>query len=160
MMLSVNYYPKSIEFLLNIANSMDKGKLACQYVANGFLENDDRKQYYDKRILVYDLVFDTLIKVDELAEKKQSSKTQNQISISNDDEVKLRQKSYEAALKYNDRLFHYHMYDWLVSQNTEEKLLDIETPFILPYLMEKAGSSLKISNILWVYYSRRSIFSY
>lgn len=158
MMLSVNYYPKSIEFLLNIANSMDKGKLACQYVANGFLENDDRKQYYDKRILVYDLVFDTLIKVDELAEKKQSSKTQNQISISNDDEVKLRQKSYEVALKYNDRLFHYHMYDWLVSQNREEKLLDIETPFILPYLMEKAGSSLKISNILWVYYSRRSKF--
>ncbi|CAD6597312.1 XXYS1_4_G0015650.mRNA.1.CDS.1 [Saccharomyces cerevisiae] len=158
MMLSVNYYPKSIEFLLNIANSMDKGKLACQYVANGFLENDDRKQYYDKRILVYDLVFDTLIKVDELAEKKQSSNTQNQISISNDDEVKLRQKSYGVALKYNDRLFHYHMYDWLVSQNREEKLLDIETPFILPYLMEKAGSSLKISNILWVYYSRRSKF--
>lgn len=50
------------------------------------------------------------------------------------------------------------MYDWLVSQNREEKLLDIETPFILPYLMEKAGSSLKISNILWVYYSRRSKF--
>lgn len=158
MMLSVNYYPKSIEFLLNIANSMDKGKLACQYVANGFLENDERKQYYDKRISVYDLVFETLIKVDELAEKKPSSNTQNQVSISNDDEAKLREKSYEVALKYNDKLFHYHMYDWLVSQNREEKLLDMETPFILSYLMEKAGSSLKISNILWVYYSRRSKF--
>ncbi|EJS44616.1 nup170p [Saccharomyces arboricola H-6] len=158
MMLSVNYFPKSIEFLLNIANSMDKGNLACQYVANGFLENDERKKYYDKRILVYDLVFETLIKVDELTEKKTSSKSQNQVSISNDDEVKMRKKSYEVALKYNDKLFHYHMYDWLVSQNREDKLLEIETPFILPYLMEKASSSLKISNILWVYYSRRSKF--
>ncbi|QID83264.1 hypothetical protein GRS66_005717 [Saccharomyces pastorianus] len=158
MMLSVNYYPKSIEFLLNIANSMDKGNLACQYVANGFLESDERKQYYDKRILVYDLVFETLIKVDELAEMRTPSKTQKQISISNDDEVKLRQKSYDIALKYNDKLFHYHMYDWFVSQDRENRLLEIETPFILPYLMEKAGSSLKISNVLWVYYSRRSKF--
>lgn len=156
IMLELNYYPKTIEFLLNIAAAVDKGNLAYQYVSNGSLPNDERKTFFDKRIVLYDLVFETLVKVDELASSNNMSNT-NPSLVSNDINV-IRDESYKIALSCDDELFHYHMYDWLVSENNEEKLLTLDTKYILPYLNEKAKDSLKISSMLWVYHSRKSNF--
>ncbi|SCV01394.1 LANO_0F11562g1_1 [Lachancea nothofagi CBS 11611] len=155
-MIDLNYYPGTIKFLLNIANSMDKGKLAYQYVADGYLEQDPRKTYYEKRILAYELVFETLVRVDEMVSAAVSTGIP---SLNNVEELsKLKEESYATALKYNDKLFHYHLYDWLVSQNSQEKLLQLDTDFSLMYLQEKSKESLEISNLLWVYQSKRSHF--
>ncbi|CCK68672.1 Nup170p KNAG_0B02300 [Huiozyma naganishii CBS 8797] len=156
IMLSVNYYPKTIEFLLNIANSIDRGKLAYQYVANGCLENDERKNYYEKRIVIYDLVFDTLVKVDELTASNPSS-IKGPLLMSKD-AVALKNESYDKVLHYDDKLFHYCMYDWLVSQGSEDRLLQLDTNYILPYLEEKSKGSLKITNLMWIYHSRKGNF--
>lgn len=162
IMLELHYHPKTIEFLLNVANSTDKGKLAYQYVADGCLEHDERKKYFDKRIVIYDLVFETLINVDELSSKVDNSMSGLVIKgtgMSESNEMsKLREESYKIALTYNDKLFHYQLYDWLVSQSSQEKLLELDTDFILPYLQEKSVNSLEISNLLWVYQSKRSNF--
>lgn len=114
IMLELNYYPKTVEFLLNIANAMDKGKLALQYVADGSLEHDERKKYYNARVSIYEIVFETLIKVDQLAALPEN--------VNNQDIQKTRDEVYNVTLKYNDKLFHYQMYDWLVQQKSEEKL--------------------------------------
>lgn len=156
IMLELNYFPKTIGFLLNIANAVDKAKLAYQYVADGCLEHDGRKVYYDKRLVVYDLVFETLVMVDNLAAKETSNVSGN-LSVANEMSA-LREESYSVALTYDDRLFHYKLYDWLVSQKCEDKLLQLDTEFVLPYLREKSKSSLEISNLLWVYLSKRSKF--
>lgn len=159
IMLDLNYYPKTIEFLLNIANSIDKGKLAYQYVADGCLEHDERKTYFEKRVAIYDLVFETLIKIDELASSNTDYGNTTSGGVTNGNELtKLREESYKTALNYNDKLFHYQLYDWLVSQNAQQKLLQLDTDFILPYLQEKSRNSLDISNLLWVYQSKRSNF--
>lgn len=156
IMLELNYYPKTIEFLLNIAAAVDKGNLAYQYVSNGSLPNDERKKYFDKRVIIYDLVFETLVKVDEMASNNNKANT-NPSLVSNDINT-IRDESYKIALSYDDELFHYHMYDWLVSENNEEKLLTLDTKYILPYLNEKSKDSLKISTMLWVYHSRKANF--
>lgn len=156
IMLELNYYPKTIEFLLSISGAVDKGKLAYQYVSNGSLPNDERKKFYDKRVIIYDLVFEALIKVDNLAaNNNQLNKNPSLISI---DINSIKDESYMIALSFDDELFHYHMYDWLVSENNEEKLLTLDTKYILPYLNEKARDSLKISTLLWVYHSRKHHF--
>ncbi|SCU83746.1 LAFA_0D05468g1_1 [Lachancea sp. 'fantastica'] len=155
-MIELNYYPGTIKFLLNIANLMDKGKLAYQYVDNGYLEQDPRKSFYEKRILAYELVFETLVKVDE---KVAGAIATGVTAMNNIEELtKLKEESYKTALKYNDKLFHYQLYDWLVSQNCQEKLLQLDTDFILMYLQEHSQGSLEISNLLWVYQSKRSHF--
>ncbi|CUS21537.1 LAQU0S03e04830g1_1 [Lachancea quebecensis] len=155
-MLDLNYYPGTIEFLLNMANSMDKGKLAYQYVADGYLEQDPRKIYYEKRVLAYELVFETLVRVDELVSAAVSAGIGGMNNV--EELSKLKEETYSTALKYNDKLFHYQLYDWLVSQNCQEKLLQLDTDFILAYLQEKSKGSLDISNLLWVYQSKRSNF--
>lgn len=155
-LVSLNYFPQTVQFLLTIANAVDKGKLAYQYISNGCLEHDDRKKYYEKRLVIYDMVFDTLIKIDNLASSNimpYSDKlvTPKEMSI-------LREESYKIVLNYKDKLFHFHMYDWLVSQDNQDKLLELDTEYILPYLEEKSKGSLKICNFLWVYHSRKSKF--
>ncbi|EDO18049.1 hypothetical protein Kpol_1045p35 [Vanderwaltozyma polyspora DSM 70294] len=155
IMLDLKYFPKTIEFLLNMANSMDKGNLAYQYVAHGCMENDDRKKMYEKRLVIYDMVFETLIKVDQLAATHTSNNTNAVVS---NEWSTLREESYTCAFGYKDKLFHYQLYDWLVTQNQEEKLLQLDTEYVLPYLQEKSQNSLKISNLLWVYHSKRSDF--
>ncbi|CEP60253.1 Nup170p LALA0_S01e06480g [Lachancea lanzarotensis] len=155
-MIDLNYYPGTIKFLLNIANLMDKGKLAYQYVDNGYLEQDSRKPFYEKRVLAYELVFETLVKVDE---KVAGAIATGVTAMNNIEELtKLKEESYKTALKYNDKLFHYQLYDWLVSQNCQDKLLQLDTDFILMYLQEHSQNSLEISNLLWVYESKRSHF--
>ncbi|KAG0660549.1 hypothetical protein C6P45_001566 [Maudiozyma exigua] len=156
VMLNLNYYPKAVEFLLNIANLIDKNKLAYQYVANGSMENDQKKVYYDKRMVIYDFVSEVLVKVDELASKKSNDK--NGLNIVSGDLNTLKDHTYSIAFNYNDKLFHYHLYDWLVSENQADRLLDLDTTFIQPYLEEKSKDSLKISNLYWVYQSRKSQF--
>ena len=167
VMLSLNYFPKTIEFLLNIANLLDRNNQAQQYLANGSLANDERKKFFDKRSEVYELVMDALVKVDEKAaaavsSSSLSSPSQNRASsesILRPNTINsLKDESYRIALGYNDKLFHYHLYDWLVKRKEETRLLDLDTTFILPYLEEKSKGSLQISNLLWIYHSRKSHF--
>lgn len=156
IMLSLNYYAKTIEFLLNIANATDKGNLASQYLENGSLVNDERKKFYDKRVQIYDLVLEVLVKVDQL-DPQASGVTTSTSSPTTDISI-VRSDAYNVILHYNDKLFHYHLYDWLVSEKNEDKLLQLDTRFILSYLQEKSQSSLAISNILWIYLSKKSKF--
>lgn len=158
IMLELNYYPKAIEFLLNIAGSLDKGNLAYQYVANGSLANDERKEFYDKRIVIYDIILDALVKVDKLASQSIITNAKTIPTLNNNDAILVKDESYMIILHYDDKLFHYHMYDWLVAENNEDKLLELDTKYILPYLNEKSQDSLKITNLLWVYHSRKSNF--
>lgn len=155
IMLSLDCYAKTIEFLLNIANAIDKGNLAAQYVDNGSLINDERKKFYDRRIQIYDLVFEVLVKVDQLSVSPNLSYPTASV-CSETDIAAMRTETYRVILNYNDKLFHYHMYDWLVRENNEDKILQLDTRFILPYLQEKSQSSLQISNIMWIYLSKKS----
>ena len=162
-MLRLGYYPRTIEFLLNIANLTDKANLALQYVNNGSLEHDERKRYYDKRVSIYDMIFECLIDMDKYASReglsalRMSSRAIDTSSTTIDFES-LREESYSIALHYNDKLFHYNLYDWLATSKHEDRLLELDTDFILPYLQEKSKNSLKISNLYWVYQSKRSNF--
>ena len=153
IMLDLKYFPKTIKFLLNIANSLDKDNLAYQFVADGSLGNDATKKIFEKRSIIYDMVFEILVKVDQIA----SSYSSVHSTIAGTNEwSSLREESYTCAFSYKDKLFHYQLYDWLVSQKQQDKLLQLDTEFVLPYLQEKSKDSLEISNLLWVYHSKRS----
>ena len=179
IMLDLNYYPKAIEFLLKMCQSVDKGNLALQYVNDGKLEHDERKKYYDHRMVIYDLIFQILIRLDN--EKVITRNGGNSASVipktplkgSQYKEVqaetfgtipslevleKLRKETYHIVFQNDDKLFHYSLYDWLFEQHQQDKLMEIDTPFILPYLKEHSVDSLEACNMLWIYQSKRSRF--
>ena len=55
-------------------------------------------------------------------------------------------------------IFHFCFYDWFLSKDVVARLLEIETPFILPYLEIKAKTDLKIANLLWTYHQKHGNF--
>ncbi|CCH44720.1 Nucleoporin [Wickerhamomyces ciferrii] len=171
IMIGLNDYPRAIKFALNISNALDKGNLANQYILDGKLKNDDRVKYYNKRIEIFEIVFQLLEKIDKLTIEANFNQQQQQeddfdkfgfLEDSNNnfitDFIKLRDFSYEVAFKFNDKLFHYEFYDWFLKQDISERLLEIDTPFILEYLEEKSQDSLEISDLLWIFRSKRSNF--
>ena len=156
IMTGLNDFPRAIKFALSISNVVDKGNLGLQYVLDGKLVNDSREKYYQKRVEIFEIVFQLLTQVDKLALEanvQMASGIDNNQFIT--DFVKLRDISYDVAFKYQDKLFHYEFYDWFIKQDISERLLELDTPYILEYLEEKSQDSLEISDLLWIYQSKK-----
>lgn len=161
IMTGLNDFPRAIKFALNISSALDKGNLALQYVLDGKLPNDERKKYYEKRIEIFEIVFQLLTQVDKLALEANAQLENDNNGFIEDsgnfitDFIKLRDFSYDVAFKYQDKLFHYEFYDWFIKQDISERLLEIDTPYVLSYLEEKSQDSLEISDLLWIYQSKK-----
>jgi nuclear pore complex protein Nup155 len=160
IMVGLNDYPRAIKFALNISSGIDQGNLAQQYAADGMLPNDERKKYYEKRKDIFEIVFDLLVRADRLALESNVKNIDDSSRFDTllnpvTDFVKLRDLSYETALKVEDKLFHYELYDWFIAHDVSERLLEVDTPYVLGYLEEKASVSLEVSDLLWIYQSKK-----
>jgi nuclear pore complex protein Nup155 len=151
IMISLNEFPKAIKFALNISSGIDPGNLALQYVSDGKLNNDERGKYYAKRHEIFETIFQLLVDVDKLALENSIIKDESQINF-----INIRNDSYDIALKFEDTLFQFELYEWFISQDASEKLLEIDTNYILQFLEQKAQESLVISDLLWIYQSKKN----
>jgi len=64
---------------------------------------------------------------------------------------------FSLCLKSDDELFHVHLYDWLVSHNLTEKLLDIHSAYLEPYLKRSTQVNPEHAatlDLLWRYYEK------
>ncbi|GMM38473.1 Nup170 protein [Saccharomycopsis crataegensis] len=159
IMIKLDYYPEVIEFVLDIANIIDKDKLAIKYLNDGQPINDERRKVYNMKIERFKLIFDILVEIDIKSIQSYENFRKN---YGNDpinlESTKLRDQSYALCFKYNDKLFHYEFYDWFVAQDLDKKLLEIDTPFILSYLKERSVHSAEICYLLSRYYSKRQYY--
>ncbi|QID84645.1 hypothetical protein GRS66_007160 [Saccharomyces pastorianus] len=156
VMVKLNYQPSTAEFLLRVADRIDKENQAQRYATEGCRINDPRKKFYDKRISVYNLIFDILKTVDENTFIEHSSSV-GKITVSSP-AMSLKERVYSTILNSNNGFFHYCFYDWLVQNGRENDLLQLDSQFILSYLKEKAEKSLETSNLLWIYLSKKKHF--
>ncbi|KOH00056.1 Nup157p [Saccharomyces eubayanus] len=156
VMVKLNYQPSTAEFLLRVADGIDKENQAQRYATEGCRINDPRKKFYDKRISVYNLIFDILKTVDENTFIEHSSSV-GKITVSSP-AMSLKERVYSTILNSNNGFFHYCFYDWLVQNGRENDLLQLDSQFILSYLKEKAEKSLETSNLLWIYLSKKKHF--
>ncbi|ODV86221.1 hypothetical protein CANARDRAFT_231688 [[Candida] arabinofermentans NRRL YB-2248] len=156
VMLQLEYYSGAISFLLNVAKSLDQTQLAMQYIMDGqasLLAEDPKKKAYEQRSQLYQLVFQILVDIDEKAilSLEQASNNSNIITHYS----QLRDLSYEVCFQYQDKVFHYEFYKWFIKNGVGEKLLDIETPYVLEFLKDYSPKDFEMAKLLWVYYSRR-----
>ncbi|KAH3682893.1 hypothetical protein WICPIJ_006149 [Wickerhamomyces pijperi] len=137
ILVSLHEFPRALKFVLNISNSVDVGgHVSWGYVQDGKLANDERAKVYLKRHELFEICFSLLQQVDSQFKD-------------------LKEISYQTVLEFQDQLFHYELYDWFISQGVSEILLDLSTAYVLPYLEEKSGDSQLLSDLLWLYQSKR-----
>lgn len=157
IMLNLEYYTGAVELLLKLAfklgltSSSTTLSVDTNDVINTSSINQRIIENNKKKLQLYDLIFKILAKVDLKAIKV--TETNDQLLINEFTET--RDSTYETCFASQDKSFHYEFYQWFINQGVNERLLDINTPFILSFLEEKSENDLTLSDLLWLYHAKR-----
>ncbi|KAI3407025.2 NUP170 [Candida oxycetoniae] len=154
-MVDLEFYSGAIGMLLNIAqklnNNLRNPNFAINQVVNEDIMKKSQTDIHDKVKKLYNIIFNVLKKIDLKALK--ISETNNQLLIN--EFLEIRDSAYDSCFASKNKDFHYYFYDWFIEQGISERLLDVNTPFVLPYLEQKAENNIALSNILWLYHAKR-----
>lgn len=158
IMLSLDFYNGAVSFLLKLSKKINPtastrpdvivsttAESNALAIRSKFEESEKKKKQF------YDLIFSILGKLDIRA--SQVKETSNQYMINELAEV--RDATYETCFASSDKAFQYDFYRWFISQGYSERLLTINTPFILPFLEEASQDNLQLTQILWLYHAKR-----
>lgn len=157
IMLSLDFFSGSVEFLLKLASKLQgfptprPDALSVTSEGSG---HDIKRQIEEstlKRTKLYDLIFKILVKLDTKA--LQITELSNQYIINEFTDV--RDLTYDICFASTDKSFHYEFYRWFINRGCSERLLTVETPFILPFLEEVSQNDLALTELLWLYHARR-----
>lgn len=133
------YYTGAIQVALSVAQEMDRANVAASYMLDDKPEGDIRQETYEKRVRVYSMVFAILERVVEDSPPNSPAPSE----------------AYNIALSSSDEVFQYCFYDWFIETGNSARLLDLDTPYILPYLKSNARKSVDMADLLWCYYQMR-----
>lgn len=166
LFVKLRFYPGAVELALTVAQQEDRGNLAVGYLHDDKPEKDPRKEFYEKRLRIYELIFEILEVSDQRANESSSvlpinsslSSTHEDSSANVSSEVYLRNETYDVCHSSRDEVFHYCFYDWFIAKGVNERLLEVDTPYIQSYLEMRAKTDISIANLLWVYYKRHQNF--
>lgn len=158
IMLSLDFYTGAIDFLLKLSKKL-YGILSVQTesIVLGMGESnasDVKSRLEDnnqKRLQLYDFVFKILTNLDSKVIK--ITETGNQLMIN--ELVETRDIAYDTCFASTDKLFHYEFYQWFINHGCSERLLTVETPYILPFLEHASQDNLDLSQLLWLYHAKR-----
>lgn len=158
IMLSLDFYTGAVEFLLKLAKRLYAVPTAPAnnlITANGqnlaASVNDKIAENKKKRLQLYDLIFKILTKLDVKAIK--ITETNNQLLIN--EFLEVRDVTYETCFASADKNFHYEFYQWFINQGSSDRLLTVDTPFVLPFLQEVSQDNLALTELLWLWYAKR-----
>ena len=79
-------------------------------------------EFTERRLRCYDLVLDSLLVFEEKCTNAKAAASDTPVM---DDSETVRRHAYELAFSSEDELFHSTMYDWLITRNLADDLLEV-----------------------------------
>ena len=79
-------------------------------------------EFTERRLRCYDLVLDSLLVFEEKCTNAQAATSDTPVI---DDTETVRRHAYELAFSSEDEMFHSTMYDWLITRNLADELLEV-----------------------------------
>jgi nuclear pore complex protein Nup155 len=67
-------------------------------------------------------------------------------------------EAYEQINNSDDEVFQNYLYDWYMSKGWAERLLEINSPFVVDYLRQSAEKDLAHADLLWRYFAHYNDF--
>ena len=155
-MLDLEFYTGTVKLLLKLAHNLGNTSHHPRLeVASAMAVTNDnsikRAENEQKRLRLYDLIFKVLTRIDYDAARCREGGDQLRIN----EITSVREATYETCFASQDKSFHYEFYQWFINQNLGDRLLDVNSPFILPFLEEKSENNLSLRNLLWLYHAKR-----
>ena len=69
--------------------------------------------------------------------------------------AKRRAEAYDVINSSHDEAFQTDLYDWYLSQDRTDRLLEIQSPYIVTYLERKSSDNVGHADLLWRYHTQR-----
>ncbi|KAH0565900.1 hypothetical protein GP486_000703 [Trichoglossum hirsutum] len=147
---SMQFYAGAIQLALSVARESDRGNQALAYIAAGLPEQDDRRRLLETRTNCYRMIFDILTAVDQAA-----SQAPEKVDGHYTRSARLRSEAYSVVHTSEDEVFQNSLYDWYIDKGWNDRLLEVESPYIIPYLKRKFTESSAFADLLWNHYAQR-----
>ncbi|KAK3595250.1 hypothetical protein CHS0354_010857 [Potamilus streckersoni] len=169
---SVHFYEGIVDLCLAMANKVDPHQLALLFHKNDEQPDDMQGvQELMNRKECYKCITETLCHLMSASISHPQSPSIPQSPgpppapdpsrLSAADAEHYKNQVFKLALKSDDELFHVSLYEWLFGLNATDMLLEIQSPFLEPYLKRRAGYQVGDTatlDLLWKYYEKNQNF--
>ena len=145
------FYAGAIELCLVVANEKDRARRALGWLKDGMVDNDPRREAFDARKGCYDLIFRTINALDE--QTSNSPETMDgQYTIA----ARRRNEAYDVINASEDAVFQTCLYDWYISIGQSDRLLDIDSQYVVDYLKRRSQEDRAQADMLWRYHAHHN----
>jgi nuclear pore complex protein Nup155 len=149
----LQFYAGAISLALLVARESDRGNRALAWVNDGKPQGDPREAAYSSRKQCYDLVHRILQAVDD-ATSREPEMIDGRPTLA----ATKRNEAYSVVNDSDDELFHFDLYDWYLNQGWVDRLLSIDSPFVVQFLQRSATTNAERADLLWRFYVHRDNF--
>ncbi|KAH8729029.1 Non-repetitive/WGA-negative nucleoporin C-terminal-domain-containing protein [Phaeosphaeriaceae sp. PMI808] len=150
--IELEFYAGAIRLALKVAQELDRGNRALSWIRErsdpNADPNDVRRDYLAKREACYTLICRVIEAVDH-ASNNQGPVPEGVISQI----TRRRQEAYEQINNSEDEVFQNYLYDWYMSKGWADRLLEINSPFVVDYLRQSSEQDLAHADLLWRYFA-------
>jgi len=146
--VNLQFYAGAIQLCLTVANQGDRGNKALSWINDNKPANDDREKCYNSRKRCYDLVHQVLENLDAVSLQQPEFNVDGMYTVM----AMKRQEAYSIVNESTDEVFHYDLYDWYLSQGWADRLLAINSPFVISYLERQSHNTVDRADLLWRFY--------
>ncbi|KAI9704717.1 MAG: hypothetical protein M1836_006497 [Candelina mexicana] len=151
--VSMEFYAGAIQLALSVAKESDRGNRALSWITDGRPEQDPREVVFNSRKQCYDLVHQVISAVDQ-----NSSQAPDTIDGQYTLTAKRRNEAYSVIDNSDDEVFQTDLYDWYLAQGWSDRLLEVQSPYIVTYLRRKSAHDIAHADLLWRYYAQSDKF--
>ncbi|PNS16212.1 hypothetical protein CAC42_6319 [Sphaceloma murrayae] len=151
--ISLQFYAGAIQLCLNVAAETDRANRALVWIREGMPADDARKDVFDKRRGVYELIFATMNAVDVVtADSGNSQEGPSHLLMTR------REEAYGVVNSSQDEVFQTVLYDQYLANDQAHRLLELSSPFVISYLSRRMSESIDAADLLWQYYQKHSSY--
>uniref|UniRef100_A0A8D0GR82 Nucleoporin 155 n=1 Tax=Sphenodon punctatus TaxID=8508 RepID=A0A8D0GR82_SPHPU len=170
----VRFYEGVVELSLTAAEKKDPQGLGLHFYKNGEPEEDMvGLQAFQERLNSYKCITDTL---QELVNQSKAATQSPSVPkkpgppvlssdpnmLSNEEAGHHFEQMLKLAQRSTDELFSIALYNWLIQADLPDKLLQVTSPFLEPYLVRIAKvdqNKVRYMDLLWRYFEKNRSFS-
>ncbi|KAF2153282.1 putative non-repetitive nucleoporin [Myriangium duriaei CBS 260.36] len=147
----LQFYAGAIQLCLDVAQESDRANRALSWLRDNSPADDPRKEAFEKRRATYDLIFAIMGQMDAvLADAEGTPEGPSHLLATRNAEA------YSVINSSPDEVFQTTLYDHYLENAQASRLLDLSSPFVVPYLRRRMTHSPEAADLLWRYYAHQS----
>ncbi|KFY49278.1 hypothetical protein V496_10134 [Pseudogymnoascus sp. VKM F-4515 (FW-2607)] len=147
--VNLQFYAGAVQLCLTVAYQGDRGNMALSWVNDNRPAGDSREKFFESRKRSYDLIHLVLEDLDRVSGQQPEFNADGMYTVV----AMKRQEAYAIVNESTDEVFHYDLYDWYLTQGWTDRLLAIDSPFVISYLQKQSLTSIDRADLLWRFYA-------